>query len=125
MNIHIGTSGANVASEHGLAGATGFQKNDAKGFGSQMRRKHDRSTGGQQGCLLRLGDLAGEDHIAGVRFRSQGLERLQRLQDAMGPDLQLYYLFFKADTQTGDKNQAPLKWFEMVVKGIEVVPSVW
>ena len=55
----------------------------------------------------------------------QGLERLQRLQDAMGPDLQLYYLFFKADTQTGDKNQAPLKWFEMVVKGIEVVPSVW
>lgn len=35
--------------------------------------------------------------------------------------LQLYYLFFKCDTQTGDKTQAPLKWFERVVGGIEVV----
>lgn len=26
--------------------------------------------------------------------------------------LQLYYLFFKCDTQTGDKTQAPLTWFE-------------
>lgn len=55
----------------------------------------------------------------------EGSERLQRLLQAMGDDIQLYYLFFKADTQTGDKNQAPLKWFEMVVKDIEVVPSVW
>ncbi|MCO6489264.1 MAG: hypothetical protein J5I98_12645 [Phaeodactylibacter sp.] len=55
----------------------------------------------------------------------EGTERLRRLLDAMGDDIQLYYLFFKADTQTGDKNQAPLKWFEMVVKDIEVVPSVW
>ncbi len=35
--------------------------------------------------------------------------------------LQLYYLFFKCDTQTGDKTQAPLKWFERTVPGIEVV----
>ena len=35
--------------------------------------------------------------------------------------LQLYYLFFKCDTQTGDKTQAPLKWFERVVPGIELV----
>lgn len=35
--------------------------------------------------------------------------------------LQLYYLFFKCDTQTGDKTQAPLKWFERVVEGIELV----
>lgn len=54
----------------------------------------------------------------------EGSERLQRLLDRMGDNLQLYYLFFKVDTQTGDKNQAPLKWFEMVVKEIEVVPPV-
>lgn len=35
--------------------------------------------------------------------------------------LQLYYLFFKCDTQTGDKTQAPLKWFERVAEGIELV----
>ncbi|GAB4492820.1 MAG: hypothetical protein OHK0019_15480 [Saprospiraceae bacterium] len=35
--------------------------------------------------------------------------------------LQLYYLFFKCDTQTGDKTQAPLKWFERTVNGIELV----
>ncbi len=35
--------------------------------------------------------------------------------------LQLYYLFFKCDTQTGDKTQAPLKWFERTVEGIEIV----
>ena len=35
--------------------------------------------------------------------------------------LQMYYLFFKCDTQTGDKTQAPLKWFEKTVAGIEVV----
>lgn len=35
--------------------------------------------------------------------------------------LQLYYLFFKCDTQTGDKTQASLKWFERTVPGIQVV----
>lgn len=54
-----------------------------------------------------------------------GQERLQRLLDAIGPHRQLYYLFFKCDTQTGDKNQAPLKWFEKEISGIEVVPSLW
>jgi hypothetical protein len=34
---------------------------------------------------------------------------------------QLYYLFFKCDTQTGDKTQAPLKWFEKNAPGIEVL----
>lgn len=35
--------------------------------------------------------------------------------------LQLFYLFFKCDTQTGDKTQASLKWFEREVAGIEIV----
>ncbi len=38
-----------------------------------------------------------------------------------GHCLQLYYLFFKCDTQTGDKTQAPLKWFERSVPGINPV----
>ncbi|MBK8556412.1 MAG: hypothetical protein IPL65_11880 [Lewinellaceae bacterium] len=35
---------------------------------------------------------------------------------------QLYYLFFKCDTQTGDKTQASLVWFEKRVPGITYVP---
>jgi hypothetical protein len=40
----------------------------------------------------------------------------------MGYCRQMYYLFFKCDTQTGDKTQAPLKWFEQNVSGIDIVP---
>ena len=32
--------------------------------------------------------------------------------------LQLYYIFFKCDTRTGDKTQAPVKWFER--KGLTI-----
>ncbi|MCB9356041.1 MAG: hypothetical protein H6575_15870 [Lewinellaceae bacterium] len=46
---------------------------------------------------------------------------LDLLLDRMGYCLQFYYLFFKCDTQTGDKTQAPLKWFERVAMDIEVV----
>ncbi len=51
----------------------------------------------------------------------QGRERLQHLLNRVGDNLQLYYYFFKCDTQTGDKNPAPLKWFEKNIAGIEVV----
>ena len=44
-----------------------------------------------------------------------GRQRLQRLFDRLGPHLPLYYLFFKCDTETGDKNQAPLRWVERVM----------
>jgi len=47
--------------------------------------------------------------------------RLQELLDRIGEHRQLYYLFFKCDTKTGDKNQAPLKWFEQHIPGIEIV----
>jgi hypothetical protein len=46
---------------------------------------------------------------------------LEALLARMEYCLQLYYLFFKCDTQSGDKTQAPLKWFERTVEGIEVV----
>lgn len=41
--------------------------------------------------------------------------RLERLLDALGDNLPLYFDFYKCDTQTGDKVQAPLYWFEQVV----------
>ncbi len=48
-------------------------------------------------------------------------ERLQYLFDRIKDNRQLYYLFFKCDTQTGDKIQKPVKWFEETVEGIEIV----
>ena len=46
--------------------------------------------------------------------------RLRRLRRRVGEYWQLYYLFFKCDTATGDKTQAPLRWFEREMDGIEV-----
>lgn len=46
---------------------------------------------------------------------------LEVLTDRFKSDLQMYYLFFKCDTQTGDKNQAPLRWFEQSAPGIRIV----
>jgi hypothetical protein len=46
---------------------------------------------------------------------------LSQLLGKLGSRLQLYYLFFKCDTQTGDKTQGPLHWFEQEVKDISVV----
>jgi hypothetical protein len=46
---------------------------------------------------------------------------LQSLFDRVGYCRQMYYLFFKCDTQTGDKTQAPLKWFEQHVADIDIV----
>ncbi len=50
-----------------------------------------------------------------------GKKRLERLLDRIGKYIQLYYIFFKCDTKTGDKNQAPLKWFEATIPGIEII----
>lgn len=51
-----------------------------------------------------------------------GARSLVGLLHRVGHCLQLYYLFFKCDTQTGDKTQASLKWFEKNVLGIDYVP---
>lgn len=51
----------------------------------------------------------------------EGQARLQKLLNRIGDNIQLYYLFFKCDTRTGDKTQAPVKWFEQTIKNIEVV----
>jgi hypothetical protein len=51
-----------------------------------------------------------------LRFKT-----LDSLFERVGYCLQMYYLFFKCDTQTGDKTQASVKWFEQRVEGITVV----
>lgn len=53
--------------------------------------------------------------------KEKGELRFRKLLKVMGADIQLFYLFFKCDTQTGDKNQKPIVWFEKNVQGIEVV----
>jgi hypothetical protein len=50
------------------------------------------------------------------------VKTLESLLNQMGYCMQTYYLFFKCDTQTGDKTQAPLKWFESNVPDIHLVP---
>jgi len=45
---------------------------------------------------------------------------LSKLLQRVGYCLQLYYTFFKCDTQTGDKTQASVKWFERTVEGIQI-----
>jgi hypothetical protein len=59
----------------------------------------------------RLEILEDEPEIANLNL-NQLLERLKGR-------LQLFYTFFKCDTATGDKTQAPVKWFEKKVEGIE------
>jgi len=47
---------------------------------------------------------------------------LNRLRERLGNNMQLFYLFFKCDTQTGDKYQSPILWFEkMMEKEIDIV----
>jgi hypothetical protein len=55
------------------------------------------------------------------RHRTPSPRHLSSFLDRIGHCLQLYYLFFKCDTQTGDKIQAPLRWFEKEISGINVV----
>lgn len=44
--------------------------------------------------------------------RDEGLRRLERLQARLGDRSGLFYDFFWCDTRTGDKNPAPLIWYE-------------
>jgi len=51
----------------------------------------------------------------------EGQARLKKLLQRIGDNIQLYYLFFKCDTRTGDKTQAPVMWFEQTIRKIEIV----
>ena len=80
----------------------------------------------QEEALLTVTELHDEAYYA---WRLQALynapekskERLQFLLDKLQDNLQLYYLFFKCDTQTGDKIQTPVRWLEQTVEGIDIV----
>lgn len=50
--------------------------------------------------------------------------RIRAIREAVGDYWQLFYLFFKCDTSTGDKTPAPLTWFEETMDDIEVVDFV-
>jgi hypothetical protein len=50
--------------------------------------------------------------------KEQSDARFGKLLKRISYCLQLYYTFFKCDTRTGDKTQAPVKWFER--KGLEI-----
>jgi HD domain len=72
------------------------------------------------GILLKIVELHDEAFYC---WRNAHLEnqpliasiRLEKLLEALGDNLPLYFDFYKCDTQTGDKVQAPLYWFEQVV----------
>ena len=50
--------------------------------------------------------------------------RIDILFDRLGSGLQLFYLFFKCDTATGDKTPAPVKWFEKKIKNMSGVTLI-
>ena len=46
------------------------------------------------------------------RRRSLSRQRLDALLDRFAGQVEFYYRFFVCDTRTGDKNLAPIRWFE-------------
>ena len=55
------------------------------------------------------GERGGEWDAAG--------ERAERLLERLGPSVGFYLRFYRADNQTGTKDQAPLEWFEELARG--------
>jgi len=51
---------------------------------------------------------------------NRAFHRLNALFEKLGDYKQLYYLFFKCDTFTGDKTKNPVHWFEDTVKDITI-----
>ncbi len=55
--------------------------------------------------------------------KEEGQQRLQHLQELMGERMDLFYYFFWCDTRTGDKNPAPLVWFEKKMESsVSLIP---
>ena len=82
---------------------------------------------GELGHLLDLIEWHDEAYFAWRKVflqgeTEEGLHRLERLKEMMGERLELYYHFFWCDTRTGDKNPAPLIWFEQ--KMADIVPPI-
>jgi hypothetical protein len=72
-------------------------------------------------ALLDIIELHDEAFYAWRCFHLEGKtdiaqHRLDNLLERLGNNLLLYLTFFKCDTRTGDKIQAPLVWFNQVVR---------
>ncbi len=76
-------------------------------------------------AILDVIELHDEAYYAWLKFKAGKIKasnlKLEQLIQRLGPNLQLFYLFFKCDTQTGNKYQAPIEWFEKRVKGIQII----
>ncbi|HFC01016.1 MAG TPA: HD domain-containing protein [Phaeodactylibacter sp.] len=53
--------------------------------------------------------------------KEKGEARMKNLLQKVEDHLQTFYLFFKCDTQTGDKTPKPIIWFEETVKNIQPI----
>lgn len=99
-----------------------FKKHEHRGRPRDWTRHHSCLARQFMECytqdivLLDLIEYHDEAYYAWQSFNNQNPEegdrRLQLILDKLGDHLQLFYLFFKCDTYTGDKNPAPVKWFE-------------
>ena len=54
-----------------------------------------------------------------ARRSNRSRQRLDRLLGLFGAEIDFYYRFFVCDTRTGDKTQAPVRWF-VAETGIDV-----
>lgn len=79
----------------------------------------------EQQHILDIIELHDEAYYAWQQSKKMELysaeQRLNVLFNKLGEDYkQLYYLFFKCDTFTGDKIPTPISWFENTVKDIKI-----
>lgn len=85
--------------------------------GILARRFMERYTDNEQ--VLKLIELHDEAYyIWKIKDEQRRQPLLEQLINRLGDDLQLFYAFFKCDTQTGNKTQEPISWFESAAKGM-------
>jgi hypothetical protein len=67
--------------------------------------------------LIELHDEAYNSWVKGARGRDwpAAAARARRLVDRLGPSLDLYLRFYRADNATRGKERTPLVWFDRVV----------
>jgi hypothetical protein len=70
--------------------------------------------------VIELHDEAYNAWAKGDRSRNWDVAaaRARRLLDRLGSSVGLYERFYRADNATGSKDQAPLRWFEELVRGL-------
>jgi hypothetical protein len=85
--------------------------------GILARQFMERYTDNEQ--ILKLIELHDEAYyIWKIKDEQRRQPLIEQLIHRLGDDLQLFYAFFKCDTQTGDKTQEPVSWFESAAKGM-------